>query len=267
MGNGTFVASILVLAIWIGASHLIGEYAQKKGRSYWGFFLLSTLCLPIGLAVALIASPSDESSAVTSNLVKCEFCAEHIKREAKICKHCGKDVPISSQISNQENTKNDESYYSESELNYLATTVPPVKKIKFKYSDGSEGKKLLRAFTAISFSLWASIFPAIFILAILFYLKETFGVESDTAFEIITIISWVIFFLLITTYAIFRSKTITGMLTSNFLFYLLVSFFIMTNEIRESSHWIAYLGGFFILMLAIISLTLRVRLNKVQYPI
>ena len=92
--DGALVGSILALTVWIGASHLIGEYAQKKGRSYWGFFLLSTLCLPIGLAIALIASPSEESSAITSNLLKCEFCAEYIKHEAKVCKHCGGNQPL-----------------------------------------------------------------------------------------------------------------------------------------------------------------------------
>lgn len=65
---------------------------KEKVAHTGGFFVLSGLCLPIGLAAALIASPSQESIVLTSNLVKCEFCAEHIKREAKICKHCGKEV-------------------------------------------------------------------------------------------------------------------------------------------------------------------------------
>lgn len=98
---------VLVLVVLIFISHLIAAYAERKGRSYWGFFALSGLCLPIGLAAALIATPSQESIVLTSNLVKCEFCAEYIKREAKICKHCGKEVsvkPISDIQKNIDNT-------------------------------------------------------------------------------------------------------------------------------------------------------------------
>ena len=75
---------------WIVLSILVGVYASSKGRSGIGFFFLSIILSPlIGFIIALIVQPKERQG---SQLRKCPFCAEDIKSEAIVCKHCGRDV-------------------------------------------------------------------------------------------------------------------------------------------------------------------------------
>lgn len=85
-----FIIFIFFVALMI-ASHFIAAYAERKGRSYFGFWVLTFMCFPLGLVAAVLASTNQEKMAVISSLEKCEFCAEYIKREAKICRFCQKE--------------------------------------------------------------------------------------------------------------------------------------------------------------------------------
>jgi len=69
---------------WIVLSIGCGTYASNRGRSFLGFFIFSFLISPlIGFLVAFI-------SIGNSEINKCPDCAEFIKSEANVCKHCGK---------------------------------------------------------------------------------------------------------------------------------------------------------------------------------
>ncbi len=79
---------------WFVLSVFCGVYASSKGRSGFGFFFLAFLLSPIiGFIGALIAAPIQskiEQQAINSgDLRKCPMCAELVKYEAKLCKHCG----------------------------------------------------------------------------------------------------------------------------------------------------------------------------------
>jgi hypothetical protein len=69
---------------WIILSIACGNYARNRGSSFLGFFIFSVLISPlIGFIVVFISTGKSEIN-------KCPDCAEFIKSEANVCKHCGK---------------------------------------------------------------------------------------------------------------------------------------------------------------------------------
>lgn len=86
-----------VFVVWFVLALLCGMYAQSKGRSGFGFFLLAVILSPlIGFIAAAIASPKTaaiESKAMASGeQVQCPYCFELIKAAAIRCKHCSADL-------------------------------------------------------------------------------------------------------------------------------------------------------------------------------
>jgi phosphotransferase system glucose/maltose/N-acetylglucosamine-specific IIC component len=82
-----FTTIYIVLAI------LVGVYANSKGRSGFGFFLIAALLSPlIGFVIAVVISPIsskvEQNALDVGDMKKCPSCAELVKTEAKLCKHC-----------------------------------------------------------------------------------------------------------------------------------------------------------------------------------
>jgi hypothetical protein len=95
-GKTMFYAGWFLLAVVIG----IG--ASGRGRSGFGWFLLSLLLSPlIGFVLLVLLPPlnGQQSTAPSPQThVKCPDCAELVLAEARVCKHCGaKLVPIAEQ--------------------------------------------------------------------------------------------------------------------------------------------------------------------------
>ena len=89
-------AIFIGLVINLVLSFVVANMAAEKGRSYAGFFWLSfLLSFFIGLLIVLASQPIAKNQGQNVDprmLVKCQMCAEPILAEARVCKHCGRDV-------------------------------------------------------------------------------------------------------------------------------------------------------------------------------
>lgn len=84
-----FVGGAIGLMFAVIAS-LIGGQAERKGRSWAQFFWLSMLITP--LLTWLIVATIQSDGTHTGETRKCPACAELIKAEARVCKHCSTAV-------------------------------------------------------------------------------------------------------------------------------------------------------------------------------
>jgi energy-converting hydrogenase Eha subunit F len=79
-----------VLFWWFTLSLVAAWIASNKNRNGIGVFFLSLALSPvIGLLVAFSMQRNDPSAPTPESHVKCPDCAELVKREARVCKHCG----------------------------------------------------------------------------------------------------------------------------------------------------------------------------------
>lgn len=83
-----FLATLTLLTLWIAA--LIAALAVEKGKDWTTFFVLA-IFFPLITWVIVAVVNTDQAVPVTA-MKTCPRCAELVKAEATLCKHCGSDI-------------------------------------------------------------------------------------------------------------------------------------------------------------------------------
>jgi hypothetical protein len=76
---------IFWLVFWAIVGSIVGYLIGKRKNDASGGLVLGLLLGPIGWLITAVS---------TGNLRKCPFCSEDIKPDAKVCRYCGREVPL-----------------------------------------------------------------------------------------------------------------------------------------------------------------------------
>ena len=84
---------MILFITWICLGIVGAMISNTKGNSGCGGFLLGILLGPIGLLIAFFSSDNEKVKRQNKGYTKkCPYCAEFVKPDALICKHCGSNL-------------------------------------------------------------------------------------------------------------------------------------------------------------------------------
>ena len=88
---------VVGVIFWICCGVLGAMIANNKGNSGCVGILLGLILGPIGLLLTFFSSDNkDELRRRTGDTKKCPYCAEFVKSDAIVCKHCGRSLETDS---------------------------------------------------------------------------------------------------------------------------------------------------------------------------
>lgn len=84
---------MLYISLWLIFGLLAAVVYKNKGRNPVGAFIVGLLLGPIGVLLAMLSSTNPKGiearQLANGASKKCPSCAEVIKIDAQVCKHCG----------------------------------------------------------------------------------------------------------------------------------------------------------------------------------
>ncbi len=101
------IALVLYVMVFGLVGWVIGE---RKGRPEAGF-LFGALLGPIGWLI-VAAGPDVKAAQAATRMRKCPYCAEMVQPDAKVCKHCGRDIAPSQPVQTTLSSSGARYYYS-----------------------------------------------------------------------------------------------------------------------------------------------------------
>lgn len=81
-----------IFLFWFIFAIVVGVFASGRGRSFFGWFLLSLFITPVLTLLLVLALKNLKEAANEPNAkthVKCPDCRELVLKDARVCKHCG----------------------------------------------------------------------------------------------------------------------------------------------------------------------------------
>ena len=89
--SGFFIFAVILIGIVCGVCS--ANIAKAKGRNEFAWFFCGFAINLAGILFALLVEPNHEQMVRDNQRKRCQFCAEVINVEARICPHCRSEQP------------------------------------------------------------------------------------------------------------------------------------------------------------------------------